>query len=1120
MGSHGEYTFNDAVADVKAGQPLTETTQALLSQLTKEERLSLLDGDVEFWPGLHSILCDRYNRTPFVHGAIPRKQIPGIKFTDGPRGVVMGSSTAFPVPMARGATWDVELERRVGDAIGREAKAQGANYFAGVCVNLPRHPAWGRIQETYGEDPLLLGEFGLALTQGVQKHVMACVKHYALNSMENARFRVDVSVEEAVLHEVYLAHFRRIVEGGVAAVMSSYNSVNGEWAGQNRHVLTDILRGQWGFDGLVMSDFIFGLRDAAASVRNGLDIEAPFRQQRARNLPRALQSGELDWQDVDRACERILRKEIEFTVRTEESQPSLNDVFCDEHRALAREAAARSMVLLKNDAIDGRAILPLQAESLCRVAVVGRLANVANTGDKGSSQVFPPSVVTPLEGIRAALPGAAVLFADSIAEAEQLAPQVDVVICVVGYTHEDEGEYVVPALQENPALRVTLPPVTTAEEQEVFNVFEGNSDPEGNDGIEAGAGGDRTSLRLREEDEKLISAVAARNPRTVVSIITAGAVIMESWREKVPSILISWYSGSEGGHALGDVLLGRMDASGRLPFSIPTSEAHLPFFDRQAAEIYYNRWFGQHMLDKLGVKASFPFGFGLSYTTFAVHNLVAEKIDLESIQVTVQVQNTGGWPGRFIAQAYAVTSIPDFPTRVLLGFAPVDLAVGQSTAMKFLASTRPLQRWKAGRFALRTKEIQLEVGSFAGDADSKIDSFQHQPQTSSTLLSFPTLSANNDSGAAYRVAKEPQYPENLLPENLDAVLKWPILQDSNHNLPQAPHLPSPASNHASPAQPPLDGDELDPGITNAYLDRFFAHVHPKNPVLDEPYIRRLVRRVSLEGPGWDSESCLALLVCANGAITGPLSAPSISTEEMRISQLRWELGLPDFGTRISLEPPQRFPTLPLTDDEVLRAWYFYLSEISLWRLETEIRKDMTTRLSQPHQNSLNDLTDISEIYKQQLCACLQSVPSTVGISDPPSQIPDTDVLRFILQGRSTYVNELITWPYIASAVNCMPLEDTAQVWVGKGLQAHLERLEVNRTGYYHRHHGTWLMIRTSARSACILLAVQRSSLRDLLPAAWKQAVEATVKMLEFWQAEVEGLAALTRFLWHLLSNVG
>nr|AGC95327.1 putative glycosyl hydrolase [Aspergillus terreus] len=712
------YTFHDALAAIKSGKPLAQVTQTLLSQLSKDERLALLDGDVEFWPGLGSILRDRYNRTPYVHGAVPRLHIPGIRFTDGPRGVVMRNSTAFPVSMARGATWDLELERRIGDAIGLEAKAQGANYFAGVCVNLPRHPAWGRIQETYSEDPLLLGEFGLALTQSVQKHVMACVKHYALNSMENARFRVDVSVEESVLHEVYLAHFRRIVEGGVAAVMSAYNSVNGEWAGQNKHLLTEILREQWGFDGLIMSDFIFGLRDAEKSVTNGLDIEAPFRQQRAMHLGAALERGDLSWVDVDRSCERILRKELEFAVKTEDSQPGADVIFCAKHRALAREAAARSMVLLKNNPVDGGPVLPLQATSLSRVAVVGRLANVANTGDKGSSQVFPPGVVTPLEGIRAALPGVEVLFAVSQKEAETLASQVDAVICIVGYDHEDEGEYVIPALLENPALQNVLPPPRNDEERETLAILQGQLNPGSEGGVEAGAGGDRVSLRLRQEDEDLIAAVAARNPRTVVSITTAGAVIIESWKNKVPAILMSWYSGCEGGHALADILLGKTDASGRLPFSIPVEGAHLPYFDRDASKISYDRWFGQHLLDKLGVEAAFPFGFGLSYTTFNVSEVAVRREDPEHIQVQFVVRNTGERPGRFIAQVYGLPGCEDFPTRLLLGFTPVDLEAGQEMNCQVSASLRPLQRWKDGEYSLRTRELGVEVARFAGDDEA------------------------------------------------------------------------------------------------------------------------------------------------------------------------------------------------------------------------------------------------------------------------------------------------------------------------------------------------------------------------------------------------------------------
>jgi beta-glucosidase-like glycosyl hydrolase len=426
----------------------------------------------------------------------------------------MGASTAFPVSMARGATWDINLERRIGDAIGLEAKAQGANYFAGVCVNLPRHPAWGRIQETYSEDPILLGEFGLALTQGVQKHIMACVKHFALNSMEIARFRVDVRVEENVLHEVYLPHFRRIIEGGVASVMSSYNAVNGEWAGQSRLLLTDILRQEYKFDGFVISDFIFGLRDAPLSLKNGLDVEAPFTQQRGMYLTEALKSGDLDWSVVDLACSRILRKQLEFAVNIVASQTESSVVFCEKHRTLAREVTGRSIVLLKNELVkvDARPLLPLDARNISRIAVVGRLANVPNTGDRGSSQVFSPHVVTPIEGLRAALPQVEVILeeTDSVERARELSEKVDLVICVVGYDATDEGEYVVPSLQSDICLLDLFPPAETVEEKSTLDIVKGDTSGDKlNSALEVGAGGDRRSLRLRSQDTELIAAVTA-----------------------------------------------------------------------------------------------------------------------------------------------------------------------------------------------------------------------------------------------------------------------------------------------------------------------------------------------------------------------------------------------------------------------------------------------------------------------------------------------------------------------------------------------------------------------------------------------------------------------------------
>jgi beta-glucosidase len=269
-----------AAARVAGGAGPTAEATAIVAMMIDDELFDCLDGDIDFWPGLADMIGGGYSEHTYPGGACPRLGVPGIEFSDGPRGVVVGQATCFPVSMARAATWDPDLEERIGAAIGLELRRIGATFYGGVCVNLLRHPAWGRAQETYGEDPVLLAEMGAALSRGAQQYVMACVKHFALNSMENARFTVDVTVDDRALHEVYLPHFRAIVDQGVASVMSAYNSVNGEWCGQHRTLLTDILRRQWGFDGFVISDFISGTRHAGRSVRAGLDIEMPFRMVR------------------------------------------------------------------------------------------------------------------------------------------------------------------------------------------------------------------------------------------------------------------------------------------------------------------------------------------------------------------------------------------------------------------------------------------------------------------------------------------------------------------------------------------------------------------------------------------------------------------------------------------------------------------------------------------------------------------------------------------------------------------------------------------------------------------------------------------------------------------------
>lgn len=218
--------FADAAERVRQGEEPHAVAAALVAGMTEDERLGCLDGDTPFWEGMTDMVAGGYHEHTWPAARVPRLGIPGIAFSDGPRGVVIDHATCFPVPMARGATWDAELEERIGETIGIELRAVGATLFGGVCVNLLRHPGWGRAQETYGEDPLLVGEMGAALTRGVQRHAMACVKHFACNSIENARFQVDVQVDDRVLHEVYLPHFRRVVDEGVASVMSAYNAVH------------------------------------------------------------------------------------------------------------------------------------------------------------------------------------------------------------------------------------------------------------------------------------------------------------------------------------------------------------------------------------------------------------------------------------------------------------------------------------------------------------------------------------------------------------------------------------------------------------------------------------------------------------------------------------------------------------------------------------------------------------------------------------------------------------------------------------------------------------------------------------------------------------------------------
>jgi len=719
MGNDTIETYADARTAVAAGTRPEEAAAALVARMTEHERLWCLDGDVPTWAGLGFLSQqDGYHRLPFHGARNDRLGIPGIAFADGPRGAVVGNATAFPVAMARGATWDVELEERVGEAIGRELRAQGATLTGAVCVNLLRHPAWGRAQETYGEDPFHVGELGAAVTRGLQRSVMACVKHFACNSMENARFSVDIQVDEVALHEVYLAHFKRIVDEGVASVMSAYNSVNGEWCGQNRELLTDVLRGEWGFQGFVVSDWILGLRDAATSLHAGLDVEMPYRMVRAQHLPAALASGEASWADVDAAATRLIATLLRFDHVTSGDVPPRDVVGSSEHRSLAREVAARSVVLLRNEPVAGTPVLPIPSDS--RVAVIGTLADQVNIGDGGSSDVWDLDCHTVLDGLRSAV--ASVVHDDGadLARAADVAADADVAVVVVGYTFRDEGEYIG---ETDPSLGSLFPP---GDEPDVVDLFQASltelvptekpswlaERPRG-----FSIGGDRTSLRLPAADVALIRAVVAANPRTVVVLQAASAVLVSDWVDEVPALVQAWYGGCRAGEGLADVLTGAVNPSARLPFSVPVDEAHLPVFDRDATVFTYDRWHGWWSLQRGGHSPQFAFGSGGSYTTWALDAASATAVvEPEQLRVVVTLHNTGDRDGADVVQVYAQLPDPDAPPR-LAGFARVEVhARGERRVevvvrLDALATRDPRARaWRPA-----TGRHRMYVGRFAGD---------------------------------------------------------------------------------------------------------------------------------------------------------------------------------------------------------------------------------------------------------------------------------------------------------------------------------------------------------------------------------------------------------------------
>lgn len=642
---------------------------ALLSALTPAEKVELMSGQMFG-------LVERTWRVPGneAHG------IPGLRMLDGPRGLsafTQVPATAFPVAMMRGATWDPSLERRVGEAIAQEVRSIGVDVLLAPTMNILRHPRWGRAQETYSEDTHHTGSMAVGFIEGVQSRgVIASAKHLAVNSIEDTRHRVDVQVDERTLREVYLPHFRRaVVDARVGSVMSAYNKVNGAWCDQSAHLLRDILRGEWGFAGFVESDWILGTHGDVESVRAGLDIEMPAALHFDR-LAAALEAGRITEREIDAAVRRILRAQLCYGL--DARAPVADDPtqrLTPAHLALAREVARRGMVLLRNEPARGAPALPLDAAALRRLVVLGRNADVANLGDRGSSNVIAGDVVTALEGLRArAGAGVAVTHlagATLDAAGQQAVREADAVVIVTGLQADDEGEATVGA-------------------------------------------GDRDGLALPPAEVALIRAAAALNTRVVVVLEGGAAILTSAWRDEVAAVVMAFYPGAMGGAALADVLFGDAAPSGRLPFSIPEREADLPAFDNTSETVTYGYLHGYRHLGRAGVGAAHAFGSGLTYTTFGYSDLSLSASTVragQTLTATVTVTNRGAVRAIETAQLYvtAVGSRVERAPRDLRAFAQVDLAPGQSARVALPVRVDDLAYWDVATSAWVLEPIAYEV---------------------------------------------------------------------------------------------------------------------------------------------------------------------------------------------------------------------------------------------------------------------------------------------------------------------------------------------------------------------------------------------------------------------------
>jgi beta-glucosidase len=664
---------------------------AVLAELTVAEKASLVSGSGFWWTR-----------------RIERAGIPSIMVSDGPHGLRkqdrdashlgLGASvpaTCFPTGSALASSWDRDLLRRVGAAIGAEARAHGVAVVLGPGINLKRDPRCGRNFEYLSEDPVVAGELGGALVEGIQSQgVGTSLKHFAANNQEHDRLRISADVDDRPLRELYLAGFERVVRTAQPwTVMCSYNRINGVHASQDPWLLTEVLRDQWGFDGLVVSDW-GAVDDPAAAVAAGLDLEMPSTGgASAARLVAAVEAGDLDEGVLDTAIGRLLGL-LDRTLPGVEAGGSFDPAA---HHALAREAAAECVVLLKNEG----SVLPL-ATSVRRIAVIGEFARTPRFQGAGSSKVNPTRVDDALAALGAAAPGGATI---------DFAP---------GFGVDD------PAADAG-ALRAEA--VEAARGAEVALVFLGLPPSYESEGY------DRDHLELPADQVACLEAVAAVCERVVVVLANGGVVTCAPWAHHADAIVEGWLGGQAGGGAVVDVLLGAVNPSGRLAETIPVrledTPAYLNFPGEDRRVRYGEGLFvGYRHHDAIDRPVGFPFGHGLSYTTFAYSDLRLRATPSPEpggddwrgpvrIEVEATIENTGSVAGKEVVQLYVgrpgIRAVR--PRRELKAFAKVHLAPGQRETVSFALTERDLSTWspRLGGWVLEPGVVAVAVGASSRD---------------------------------------------------------------------------------------------------------------------------------------------------------------------------------------------------------------------------------------------------------------------------------------------------------------------------------------------------------------------------------------------------------------------